>query len=522
MKLITHTILRLLPLALIVGFVPMLFSHGGAVQSARVEPINLTTGPGENYQAGAFSEFSSLAKESGVEYVRETIDWSRVEPSEGIYDWNSWRPLDAIFTDEKAAGFKIVVVLEGGPVYLASSSDQAINSTELLVRWANFVQAAVNQFGDRVDVWEIGSRVNSNTGMSPFLLPQSSDTVTTPDTALYAQLVKVAGKIIKAADPNDEVWMGSLVSAASSSCSINPLTFMLEMNGTKAWSSIDSIQFRPERGAVAPESTFSETNSACTSALPAASTTLAGELQSVTDLARQLGGKTVRLEGLGWSNNDLEALSTARSISSDQVLADYLTRSSIITYSGGMVTSIFWRANLMDHPAAGAALANLNSELEGAQFTGQMQGQTGSVFEYRFQKGSRWIIIAWHAVDGDNPLPVKLTPLKVAHLTAYPVDAAAFTPEYGTDISVDDAGNAIVMLNERPVVFIGTTSDLAESAKLEVQDQLDVWKYELKSLTHQALNDAKAALLQVLEDLFNSAKDKAIQWGEDKLDELLN
>jgi hypothetical protein len=297
---------------------------------------------------------------------------------------------------------------------------------------------------------------------------------------------------------------------------------MLEMNGTRAWASIDSIQYRPERGANNPEAALDNTNSSCSSTLPASSTTLAGELQSVTDLARQLGGKTVRVEGLGWSDNDLNSLAAGRSISTDQVLADYLTRSSVIAYSGGKITSIFWRVDPAASPSASAALTNLNSVLDGAKFVGQAQGQTGSVFEYRFQKGSQWIIIAWHAGDGDNPFPVTFSGLQVNHLTAYAVDAPAFTPANGTTISVDASGNAIILLNERPVVFIGTTANLGESAKQELNNQADVWKFELRSLTHNMMNDAKAALMQALKNMFNSAKDKAIQWGEDKLNELLN
>ena len=520
MRLITRTLLGLLPIGLVAGFIAALVSPGSAVQSGRVEAINLTTGPGASYSSGGFYSLSAVQSDAGVEYVREVIDWSKIETSAGVYDWNTWRPLDAIFTSEEASGFKIIVVLDGAPSYLASSSSS--NSTELLVAWANFVQAAVNHFGDRVDVWEIGSRVNSSSGMSSFLMPSSPNAATVPDVELYAQIVKVAAKIIKAADPNDEVWMGSLVSASANACAVNPLTFMLEMNATKAWKSIDSIQYRPERGDAALEDTVPIANSACASSLPSSATTLAGEIQSVTDLARQLGGKIVRLEDLGWSDGELASLSAGRSISTDQVLADYLTRSSVIAYSSSKISSVFWRTDIQTYPAVAASMANLNSVLDGAKFVSQAQGQTGSVFEYRFQKGSKWIIVAWHNSDGDAPFPVTLSGLEVGKLTAYPVDAAAFTSEYGTPISVDDSGTAILLLNERPVVFIGTTADLGEAAKQEINDQLDVWNFEIKAAAQQALNDVKAAAMQALEDIFNRAKDEAIQWGEEKLDELLN
>jgi len=373
-----------------------------------------------------------------------------------------------------------------------------------------------------VDVWEISSRVNSNTGMSPFLVPSSPNSVSTPNIQVYGQLVKVAAKIISNSDPNDEVWMGSLVSAFSSSCAVNPLTFLLEMNATKAWSSIDSVEYRPERGAVSPETTLTAVNSACASSLPAGATTLAGELTSVTDLARQLGGKTVRIEGLGWSDEELTSLGSGRSISTDQLAADYLTRASVIAFSGGKVTSIFWRGDASTTSSVTTALANINSVLDGAEYIGQFQGQTGSVYEYRFQKGSKWIIIAWRAIDGDTPIPVTLAGLETGTLTAYAVDTPAFTSAYGTTINVDGSGNAIVMLNERPVVFVGYTSDISAAAKEEVNNQITRWKHDIKLMINQGMNDVKAAMMQALENMFNSAKEKAIQWGEDKLNELLN
>jgi hypothetical protein len=36
------------------------------------------------------------------------------------------------------------------------------------------------------------------------------------------------------------------------------------------------------------------------------------------------------------------------------------------------------------------------------------------------------------------------------------------------------------------------------------------------------MNDLKLAFLQMIENLFNQAKDNAVQWGEEKLNEILN
>lgn len=522
MKLIYHLILRLIPLGVIASIVAAMLSSSTPLQSERIEAINVTSGPGNSYSAGNFDSLLKSEDVAGVEYVHETINWSDVETTQGSYNWAVMRPLDVIFTGEQSAGVKIVGVLTGGPVYLTNAPGQPVNTTEFLVRWANFVQAAVDQFGDRIDVWEIGSQVNSLTGLSPFLIPSYPTSALVPDPVTYAQIVKVASKIIKNADPNDQVWMGSLVSAASTQCAVNPLTFLLEVNGTKAWNVIDSIQYTPDRGALAPEASLETINSSCTSSLPTTSTTLAGEVQALLDLVRQLGGKTVRIENLGWSPDKLTVLAANRGISADQVQADYLVRSSVQLFGNNSLTQLFWQMDSATQPSTFAALSNLNATLKGAKFVAQAQGQTGSVFEYRFQKGSQWIIIAWRATEGDAAYPVSLNALEVHSLTAYAVDAASFTSGRGTIIPVDAAGNTIIMLNERPVVFIGKNDNMSEALQADTTDQIDQWKFELRSLVHQGMNDVKASLLQALDLMVNSAKDKAIQWGEAKLNTLLN
>jgi hypothetical protein len=335
-------------------------------------------------------------------------------------------------------------------------------------------------------------------------------------------MAKVVYKIVKTADANDEVWMGSLVSASASNCAMNPLTFLLEVNGAKGWDSLDSIEYSPARGALAPETAQTAANSACASSLPASNATLSGEVTALQNLARQLGGKTVRIEGLGWSNDELAKLAANRSISADQVLADTLTRATTILAGSNSLTTFFWQIDPNAQAVPFTALSNLNSVLSGAKFEIQAQGQSGSVFEYRFSKGSQWIIIAWHAQDGDTPIPVTLSNLPVSSLTAYAVDAAAFTSANGTAIAVDANGTATVLLNERPVVFLGQTSNLAAAVQQDAASQVNEWKYKIKLSAHQSVNQLKADMLNAIKGLFQSAEDKVVQWGEDKLNSLLN
>ena len=522
MRFLRHFFLKLIPLALIAGVVAVLFSSSGTISSDRLEALNVNTGPGLTYGSDGFSNTLAAEKTAGTAYVREVLDWSQIETMQGTYNWSAPVSYAAVFAAEKAQGLKVIAVLNGGPTYLTPTSGETVDSSQFLLRWANFVQAAVDQFGSQVDVWEIGSQINTTTGMSPFITPTVASTSTTPDPTLYAKMAKVVYKIVKTADANDEVWMGSLVSASASNCAMNPLTFLLEVNGAKGWDSLDSIEYSPARGALAPETAQTAANSACASSLPASNATLSGEVTALQNLARQLGGKTVRIEGLGWSNDELAKLAANRSISADQVLADTLTRATTILAGSNSLTTFFWQIDPNAQAVPFTALSNLNSVLSGAKFEIQAQGQSGSVFEYRFSKGSQWIIIAWHAQDGDTPIPVTLSNLPVSSLTAYAVDAAAFTSANGTAIAVDANGTATVLLNERPVVFLGQTSNLAAAVQQDAASQVNEWKYKIKLSAHQSVNQLKADMLNAIKGLFQSAEDKVVQWGEDKLNSLLN
>ena len=77
-------------------------------------------------------------------------------------------------------------------------------------------------------------------------------------------------------------------------------------------------------------------------------------------------------------------------------------------------------------------------------------------------------------------------------------------------------------LNERPVLLTGKVGDLAAQAQSAITDQLEIWQMQIGELIRHGLNNAKAAFMDMLEELFNQAKDKAVEWGEEQIDELLN
>ena len=516
MDLLFHLIRRVLPVGLIAGAGFVMFSSFAPVATDRVESFGIDAVSSD----ADLSALSTLPADPPLS-AKVELNWNEIELNQGEYSWTSGSNPDLLITGLSSQNREIIAVLKGGPVYLVSDPGNAIDQTRLLLRWAAFVQAAVDRYGEQVHDWEIGSAINTVQGISSFLYPQNSQAAIRPDPLLYAKLVKTASAVIKNKDPNDEVWTGSLVGVTSSRCAMNPLTFLLELHGAKAWSALDGIDFDPDRGSALPEDNAAVAPE-CASSLPLDDTSLSGETRALQELVRQLDGKLIRVSGLGWSTDELSGLVASRVLSQESLHADLLTRASIPLLAQNSVPSVLWSFQPAIEPAALAALTNLETLLVGAKPVGQVQGDNGSVKEYRFQKGDQIIIVVWRTIDGDTPAPVNLSNLQVRSLTAFPVDAASFDSQNGTTIPVNENGESLILVNERPVVLVGNTAVLSVAIQQEVQNGTELAQLEVKQALRRLANNQKAALKQWIASLFDSARDQAVNWGEDTLNQLLN
>jgi len=458
---------------------------------------------------------------TGVSYIRQEIDWSLIETSPGVYDWSSAVPLDLLFATASARKIQIVAVLTGGPVYLASSG-QPVSRSAVRERWSYFVQAAVEQFGAYVDIWEIGSAVNSSYALTPFLSPLSPDQAIGPNATYYSKLLGIASDVIRDADPNDQVWLGSLTGLFDLDCAMNPLTFLLELNASRSWKDFDAILYTPMQGSAAPEFPSSGTvNSACASNLMATPGSITDEVRAVQELARQLGGKPVLISRLSWRTDELAALSGNREIPASQVEADLLVRASAALMAQNAIPVIFWSADILNNQSAQYALANLQQLLHNTKPLGRVAGQDEAVHEYHFRKGGQHTVIAWHARDGDLTYPAALQVGDIRSLTAWTADSAELSRENGQLIPADGNQQASVVLNERPVIFSGRSGDIIINIRYSIEDQTELAQIELSQLMKRWLNEAKSEFVHLLEKELDKAKDSALEWGEDKLDELL-
>jgi len=143
--------------------------------------------------------------------------------------------------------------------------------------------------------------------------------------------------------------------------------------------------------------------------------------------------------------------------------------------------------------AAETSLLNLETLLVNAKPLGEVQGRNGTIFEYRFEKGDQVIIIVWRSIEGDTAAPVTLANLEVRSLKAFPVDAASFDLSGGTEINVDENGNALMLVNERPVVLIGKTASLTVGIEQNVQNTIELVQIEFGQSMRRLANNQKSS-----------------------------
>lgn len=519
MTILVLAIRHLLPFGLVLSLLGGIFPAAAPVSAVRIDGLGIEMRALPELTAENTSSVVARIKESGAAYIRQEVNWSGIETSPDVYDWSAAQPLDLLFSSAAANDMRVVATLTGGPVYLADSGER-VDQDAFIERWEKYVLAAVGHFGEQVDIWEIGSNVNSSYAISSFLSPLSPYEPMAPDPVFYSRVLKTAAKIINEGDPNDEVWLGSLTGLAATDCAMNPLTFLLELNAARGWRYADAIIYEPRQGSAAPEFPPScAINSVCASNLMVTPTSLSEEVQAVQQLARQLGGKPVVVAGLGWQGEDLAALSSGREISSGQVEADMLVRATAALMAKNTTPTVFWHSDITQNASSFYAMANLVEMLTDTAPVGELQVE--AVYEYRFREGGRNILIVWRVRDGDAPDAVTLNIGDMPALTAWAADSSELGADSGLRLPANKANQVIFKLSERPLILSGRSGDLAGSIEQAVHDQVELWGLDLRRALMRGLNEAKGELGDLLEKWMEEAKDSAIEWGEGKIDELL-
>ena len=148
-------------------------------------------------------------RDAGFGWVRQRIDWSRVEPQPGAFQW-AWT--DQILTDIAAAGLVPVIVLDGSPSWARDSVDRPPpGSQENDLPWrlappaapetfARFAAAFAGRYQDTVRFYQIWDEPN--------IAPHWGNRLIDP--VGYARLLRATAVAVREADPDAVILAGAL------------------------------------------------------------------------------------------------------------------------------------------------------------------------------------------------------------------------------------------------------------------------------------------------------------------------
>lgn len=159
-----------------------------------------------------------LAQLVGFNLVRLTAHWGPdgcgmvkdevIEPTQGAYNWTGFDRILSMYT---AAGFRIYAQIYGTPYWASPHPEKAgkINicvdeatayAPKDMADWSRFLEALVNRYKNRIQLWEIGNE--------PAMPGGSCFWMDTPEN--YLAMLRSGYETIKKLQPESEIWIGGL------------------------------------------------------------------------------------------------------------------------------------------------------------------------------------------------------------------------------------------------------------------------------------------------------------------------
>ncbi len=527
----------LLVIALLAAVLYVFLNKGSTVISSP-SPIGLDM---SNYLlngAQNSDQFVDTAVELGVSTLKIAIPWQEVEQSAGLFTWSinpqgTQIDLSDLINKLDQQGFSITLILEGFPSYLQyeNLSEESIASS-YLESWERYVKAAVAQFGDTVNTWQIGESVNL-----PFeLQDQSIAAAVLASPSTYAQRLIIASSVIKAAASSDLVILGG-ISSDTGNCINQPSAFLNSINTLEAWDTFDVIGIDLNTYSIAPEGkymyqTYDTVSGVCLTSAEGGFN-LADVMALVDAAGSQYGEKPIWITTLKWQESDLSTIATERGTLPDVVRADFLSRTSVMLLGQHNVERIFWQYADTDSTAESSfgifsrqVFKNLSDSLHGFRSSVNVSDVLNGIYQYRLTTSVMVDIFTWRGYGGDEFLPFTLQNVDGYQLEAFSLDTDSIKNGKGMELTVSESGETAFMLSERPVLVKAIPTDLQERASLYAQGLVTSAGQSLKSSANEIVESQKEKASQKVEDwvdeqkesLFSMLKESFMEW----LDKTLN
>ncbi|MDO9546964.1 MAG: hypothetical protein Q7J07_09500 [Pelolinea sp.] len=409
-----------------------------------------------------------------VSMLQVTLPWGEIELSPGAYAWaidrdGGYTDFNALFSRLTKRGVEPVVVLSGGPTYLSNLyPQQPVYRDQFLVNWENYVRAAVQQFGDEVDYWQIGGVINDPTQWGKVVFPGAVTPSAAPDPDLYGEMLRIAYGVIKSAQASDTVLLGELIFADN--CAYHPINYLQTLIDLNLWSAFDVISLTlPELNEV-PEKAVIDT---C-GIMPIQSSGIPGadSLRAAADAAELAGDKPLWVHGLRFSNGLLAGEAAKRGTLVEVIASDLLARASGLYLSYGKADRMFWSLDPVENTPGLIALqtfANLSRTL-GGRFEGSSLPINSDAFALRFRGSGKLSLLAWYSQGGEEALPMVIDNVDGYDLHAFSADSSSLKNKDGFDLAIDAGGSSALLVSERPVLISGYPSDIKQTVTQTVED----------------------------------------------------
>lgn len=465
----------------------------------------------------------------GVGWVREVIPWNEVQTDSGQFRWaygtsSGYRDFTQLIQDLKSRNMDMLAVLDGGPVFLQHTyPDQPVNRDQLLEMWRQYVQAAVAQLGSVVHAWEIGDEPNSPDYWGRLLYPTVANAASKPDASLYADMLKIARDVIKAADPKDVIILGGLDMSLGLDCATDAFSFLGQLRKAGGWDNFDIIGLHLFWGANKPQDAVlygvghDPLDGTCKPKLKD-SYTMLEEVRTVQAFASQASAKPVWVTAIGWQQSELQVLADRDGSQTALEESDLVIRTMVPLLSEENIQKVFWFNIYDDNSRSGYQLgpfgqqtySNLATLLTGSEVLGSSSSSTADYEEYRFQKDGKTILVAFRTTGGLLPAIVKLDGLQGKNALAFSADSVGFSTSTATPVAIGTDGLAAINLSERPSIIIASSGDPLQSLKLGVEDRVSVLSASVRSGVSNLLGDLKASALRALNNWLDGLKQKML------------
>jgi Beta-galactosidase len=169
-RLIRAVVLLLLGLSVGTGVAAAdTYLHRGIESSAAPPFVLQSTGrePAINvdltlYEPNQIEQISVALRQNGYRYVRQTFDWSVIEPQPGLFIWDRY---DVIVDQMQAQGIGVIAVLHRSPSWARAPEQTGYSDAPpaTLTDYQDFVEATVNHFGERLQfyqIWDLPNRAD--------------------------------------------------------------------------------------------------------------------------------------------------------------------------------------------------------------------------------------------------------------------------------------------------------------------------------------------------------------------------